>query len=471
MLLAGLLAGSIQAQNSKLRYDRLLKSEGSAFYRVPLGLCEDYPEESTTLEIIRNDMGLLKRSGIDLLRISFGWDGIEGAKDEYDWLFWDDFVKMAVDEYGITLIPYIAYTPLWNSTNDDPNDSWHFPPKDFDEFGEFVFDLVTRYKDQIKSWELWNEPDIWIFWAGNHEQFAKLIQIGSEAVRRADPDAVVVLGGLAHDTGWLKTLFRDHDVSRHVDVVNMHNYYETWVGYPMEDIVDYIHTVDDIVQRYGDGQTLWMAEVGYSTYRSGSRVSDGYSAYYDYEHTRPYQAVDVVRRLTAALSTAKLSAIAWYEIKDLNPGELTIGDFENNGNLGVALATHEAKPAEHALAFFNRLTSEPMRVIDSEIRVTRAAKSDAHVHAFEQEDGDVLVVGWLQTMVPGTRGDVGEGDHVDSREEAVLVSIPRSLTGSAVVYDEMGGKKEFDQISRGADSTDLTLALTGGRVYILHISK
>ena len=404
LLLSGLLAAPLPAQSLHPRYDRLLRSDDATFYTVPIGLCEDYPEESTTLEIIRADMELLKRSGIDLLRISFGWDGVEGAKDQYDWLFWDDFVKMAVDEYGITLIPYIAYTPVWNSTNEDPNHSWHFPPKDYDEFGEFVFDLVTRYKDRIQSWELWNEPDIWIFWAGDHEQFARLIQIGSDAVRRADPDAVVVLGGLAHDTGWLETLFRDHDVSRYVDVVNMHNYYETWVGNPMEDIAGYINTVADIVRQHGDGQTLWMAEVGYSTYRAGPRVSDGYSAYYDYEHTRSYQAVDLVRRLAASLSTGKLSAVAWYEIKDLNPGEATIGDFENNGSLGVASASHVAKPAEHALSFFNRLTSEPMRSIDGEVFVTRPVRSDAHVHAFEQEDGDVIVVGWLQTMVPGGRG-------------------------------------------------------------------
>ncbi len=68
------------------------------------------------METIRKDFELLKSCGIDLLRVSFGWDAIENEKDKYDWLFWDDFVKIAVEEYGITLVPYICYMPRWNST-------------------------------------------------------------------------------------------------------------------------------------------------------------------------------------------------------------------------------------------------------------------------------------------------------------------------------------------------------------------
>src|SRR5450759_3346341 len=106
------------AQEKKLMYDQLRRPQGPVYYHIPIGLFEDYPEETTTLEIIRNDMELLKRSNVKLLRISFGWDAIEAQKDKYDWLFWDDFVKIAVEEYGITLIPYICYTPSWNSTGD-----------------------------------------------------------------------------------------------------------------------------------------------------------------------------------------------------------------------------------------------------------------------------------------------------------------------------------------------------------------
>ncbi|HUF10623.1 MAG TPA: hypothetical protein VMO47_14985 [Rhodothermales bacterium] len=469
--------------------DRLFRTQDDNYFHTPLGLCEDYPEESTTLEIIEGDLDLLNETGIDLLRISFGWDGIEGEKDQYDWLFWDDFVQSAVDKHGVTLIPYICYTPLWNSTTDDINNSWHYPPKDYEEFGEFVYDLVSRYKDRIKTWEIWNEPDIWIFWAGNQEEFARLLKTGSEAVRRADPEAKVVMGGLANDTEWLESLFRDHGVSPYVDVVNIHNYFETWAGKPLEDVAGYVHEVARIVDAHGDAQAIWMAEVGYSTFRDSSFVSDKYSAYYEYEHTPEYQAVDLIRRVTTALSTQKLSALAWYEIKDLQPGEETIGDFGNNGNLGIVWPDYTPKPAQQALKFFNRLMASPSRTLPATIETEEArrdlpvdlpatietddtaANLTPVVHAFDQADGDVIIVGWLPTFDPHRTHRPGRGMHKDERSQTVKVNLPLGVAESGLLYNELGESKPFDAISTEGSRSTITVTLKGGSIAILEMKK
>jgi hypothetical protein len=464
----GLVAAPALAQPA--HYARLLRDDAADFFHVPLGLCEDYPEETTTAAIYNADFDLLDRAGIDLLRISFGWDGIEATEDTYDWLFWDDYVRTAVDEHGITLIPYIMYTPQWASRNKDNNFYWRTPPEDFAEFGEFVFDLVTRYKDRIHSWELWNEPDIEWYWTGTPEEFARYVKIGADAVRRADPDATVILGGIAYQPDFIRTLFKDHGVSPYVDVVNMHNYYETWHHGPVENIGEYIRRVDEVVERYGDGQPLWMAEVGYSTVREGARVSDDYTAYYAYEHTPAYQAVQLVKTVTAAFATDRLSALAWYEIKDLPPADAVIGD-NNNRNLGVAHADHTAKPAEHALAFINRLYAEPMRSIDDEVAFARAAESDVVVHTFEQEDGDLLVVGWLQTRRVGEQNDVGDGMHADTRREAVEVTIPRATAGTATFYNELGEQMAYPNHRHEGETTTVWGEMEGGKVYIIHVAK
>ena len=454
-----------------LMYDQLTRPEGATYYHVPLGLCEDYPEETTTAAVYNADFGLLDATGIDLLRISFGWDAIESAEDEYDWLFWDDFVETAVDEHGLTLVPYVAYTPQWNSTNTDEAYFWRSPPVDYDEFGEFMFDLVSRYKDRIKTWELWNEPDIEWYWTGPAEDFARFIKIGADAVRRADPEATVVLGGIAHDPEYLLQLFRDYGLSDYVDVVNMHNYYETWAMNPLEDIGRYVDRMDEIVERYGDGQPLWMAEVGYSTFRKDAYVSTSYDAYYDYEHTPAFQAVQLVRTVTAALATDKLSALAWYEVKDLPHTDEVIGDTDNNKFLGVAYADHTLKPAAHALAFVNRFYREPMRSLDREVTFARAADSDVVVHAFEQEDGDVIVAAWLQTRRIGEQNDVGEGMHEDTRQESIQVVVPRELRGPLTRYDELGDSQADDERYYVDGRAIVTLTLEGGQVVLVHLAK
>lgn len=469
-----IMAGCAQQpvdHTDKLIYDQLLRPESAEYYHVPIGLCEDYPEETTTMEIIRGDMELLKRTDIDLLRISFGWDGIETAKDQYEWLFWDDYVKMAVEDYDVTLIPYICYTPMWNSTGDSIN-YWNHIPEDFEEFGEFMGDLVNRYKNYIKTWELWNEPDIKIYWSGTAEEYARLVKIGSAAVRKADPEAIVVLGGIAHRPEWLLELFRDHDISSYVDIVNIHNYYETWSPHALEDMDEYVDEVHDIVAEYGDGQAIWMAEVGYSSYRgAGGRVSDSYTAYYDYEHTPEFQAVQLIRTLTLALSTDKLAAITWYEIKNLPQSEDVIGDEYNNRYLGVANYDFKPKPAEKALTFFNKLFSAEYKSIDADLLVQRKLDSHSEIHGFQTREGDVIVVGWLKTNFPGRKPDES-GQVKDTREETVSIELPMVLAGTATQYDELGNSTEFTRVEVSDTSTTLNdIALKGGEVVIVKVTK
>jgi Cellulase (glycosyl hydrolase family 5) len=459
------------AQQLPPGYDRLFRPADAALYHVPIGLCEDYPEETTTPEIIRGDMEFLKRRGINLLRISFGWDGIETARGEYNWLFWDEYVRMASEDYGITLIPYICYTPPWNSTGDTTN-YWNHTPKDYEAFGTFVETLVNRYKKRIKTWELWNEPDIDAYWSGSAADLARLTKIGAQAVRRADPTAKIVLAGLAHRTEFTRELFRDHGISPFVDVVNCHSYFETWSGEPLEKLPDYINTLTDIIATYGNHQSLWMAEVGYSTFRRpDGYVSSSYMATYDYEHTLRYQAVALWRTLTLLLSTEKVAAIAWYELKDLPPQENVIGDV-NNRNLGVAFVGYAPKPAAQALSFFNRFFGQKSASLDNDVTVSKSLNSESVVHAFRMGDGTVAVIGWLKTNIRGKVLDGPKGNLTDRRVETLGLSVPASGKISAAWFDELGNERPatIGQPSHGRIAIP-GFTLKGGEITILRISK
>jgi hypothetical protein len=468
-----LLPFVLYSQTENLLYDQLMKPQDAVYYHVPVGLCEDYPEEKTTSEIIRADFEFLKKHDVKLLRISFGWDAIEEKKDNYNWLFWDEFVKTAVEEYQITLIPYICYTPQWISKGKtDTLFFWNYPAEDFNQFGKFMKTLVTRYKKWIKTWELWNEPDISIYWQGSVEEFAEFTKIGAKAVKDADPEAKVVCAGIAYDPNFTLKLFRDYGVSPYVDIINMHNYYETWHRHPVESIVEYINEVYDVVWRYGNNQSLWMAEVGYSTFRKGSYVSSSYQAYYDYEHTPEYQAIDLIKRLTLAVSTEKLAAIAWYEIKDLPKTDEVIGDEYNNRYLGVAYPDHKPKPAAQALQFFNQLFSEKYRCIDRNLTIDKKLGSDSEVHAFETRSGDVILVGWIKTVVPGDRSQDKSGMVKDNRSEKVSLKIPLTLSGKVTQFNEQGESHEFSGYRRENNQIIINdLHLRGGDVTILRFQK
>jgi hypothetical protein len=464
--------GDLFGQKEKLIYDKITQKRSGEYYHMPVGLCEDYPEETTTMEIIRNDFEFLKKNGINLLRISFGWDAIEEEQGKYDWLFWDDYVKMAVDEYGITLVPYVCYIPQWNSTGaEDTLFFWNYPPKDYNAWGVFMKELVNRYKDRIHTWELWNEPDISIYWQGTRKDFAEFVKIGARGVREADPDAKTVLGGLAYDPYFLLHMFRDYGLSPYIDIVNIHNYYETWHRHPIEDITTYINEMHDVIWRYGDNQPLWMFEVGYSTFRKNARVSEVYDAYYVHEHSPEYQAVQLFKTLVLIASTENIEAVAWYELKDLTPQDEVIGDNDNNRHLGVAYSDWKPKPATTSLTFFNRLFSQPYKSIDHQLRTDAPVGSDVELHGFQLQDGSIILTAWLKNNVPGRSGDDRSGKVVDNRKETISVSLPFEHSGDVLLYDELGNEKKFATAANNGNNTEIKdIQLQGSKLTILKLN-
>ena len=76
---------------------------------------------------------------------------------------------------------------------------WAYPPKDYNKWGELVYQWVKhsvdRYgKKEVESWywEVWNEPNG--YWKGTMDEYIKLYDYSAEAVKRALPTAKI--GGL-----------------------------------------------------------------------------------------------------------------------------------------------------------------------------------------------------------------------------------------------------------------------------------
>ncbi len=360
---------------------------------VPIGLCEDYPEESRSMDEVRRDIALMASAGIRVLRVSIGWDGLEPARGHYDLEFWDAFFA-AMGAAGIRVIPYIAYTPRWASTGAG-DDFWRYPPADLEAFGATVGMLARRYRGRVLSWEIWNEPDNRDYWRGSVAQFAALLGAGARAVRAADPAAQVVFGGVAGHPAFVAEVMARPELGALVDVINAHAYFETWNPDPLESLPAYVRAFSPVL---GQGaRSLWLAEVGYSNHRQGAAVSGDVQARFDYEHTLAFQAVALVRTVTLALAQPPVSLLAWYEMKDPPAGAPMIGD-DNNRHLGVAFSDWRPKPALAALALVQRLFGHGFRRLDGALRARRDPGSRAEVHAFLTPAGEAVVIAWIPTV-------------------------------------------------------------------------
>jgi hypothetical protein len=417
--------------------DRAAIATGQPWRQVPLGLCEDYPEETRSRAEVEQDLALLARAGTSVLRVSIGWDGVEPQRGHYDFAFWDDFVARA-SERGIRLIPYVAYTPAWN-VEGQPEDSWHQAPRDQRAFGALMERLAQRYRGRIASWELWNEPDNADYWRGSVAAYASLLREGAAGVRRGNPRAQVVSGGLAGRVDFLRELFAQPGVGAAIDVINVHAYYETWNGEPLERLPGYLTEVAGAARAIG-GRPIWLAEVGYSNHRRGALVSPYVRADYAYEHTLPFAAVALTRTVTLALASPEVQLIAWYELKDPRAGATQIGD-DNNRHLGVAFNDHRPKPAFAALAALARLFGAGHRALAGMKVSSDQSDVPREVHGFLLPDGSALVVAWIPTHPRGaatTSGARGDGQATDDRRVRLQLSLPCAGGRGGRLLDEAG---------------------------------
>jgi len=55
-------------------------------------------------------------------------------------------------------------------------------------FTDFLKPFVAYYKDRIKFWEVWNEPDQGWVWLGGQDLYAILLRDAARAIKEADPD-------------------------------------------------------------------------------------------------------------------------------------------------------------------------------------------------------------------------------------------------------------------------------------------
>ena len=367
-------------------------------------------------------------------------------------------------EYHIVLAPYVCYTPEWLATQKE--NFWRQPPRDLKPFGAFVYAIARRYRGKVASWEIWNEPDNHEFWEGTVDQFAELEKEGIQAVHRADPKAVVVLGGMAgsYPTPFFKTLKTQYHIEDYVDVVNFHGYNETWSRDHLE---DYARQIDSMAAELPEPEgtpDLWQAEFGYSDFRFPPNTETYVPVLYNYEHTPAYQAIALFKAHVIGLATGRLSLTAWYRINDLHPSQNVIGD-DNNKFLGVLDVAGKPKPAFYALRFYNRLFDQPTRSLDDRVTIQKPDGSQSVVHCFEKKNGNLVVAAWLRSSRPEEVAGTS-GQATDTRQEQISLTLPKSFVGAAF-YRENGDTAQSVAVLQGNALTNVTLR--GGQIFIAEL--
>ena len=452
---------------NRFTHSRQANIDARGFYFMPTAIGDDYFDGASPPDRVRRHLRTARRFGAKYLRCAFSWNGIEKEQGKYDWTFWDAVVA-AAEQNRIGLIPYVAYTPQWAAR--DAKDFWKQPPRDPKLYADFMNRIAARYRGRIASWEIWNEPDNKDYWTGTADEFAELVKAAAPSIRVADPQAVLVLGGVAYGPGeFFRRLLMDYHVDRYLDVVAMHAYPETWLNERVEAMFQqWVPDVQQMIAADCSGADLWINEMGYADYRFQPNAASVYGVdiFYKYEHTRSYQAAMLFKFHVMALASQQVSLTGWYRIDDFPATETRLGPDLVNFHLGVLDARGHQKPAFYAMRLFNRLFRTPSVLVNRSL--VRPTESQSVVNVFRTKDARIVVVAWLRSS---TAAEVrnNTGALTDTRSELVTAGLPCGRARLLRYYD-LQGRRPQRREARLHDRSLNDIRLRGDEMFIAELA-
>ncbi|GAB4445138.1 MAG: hypothetical protein Kow0031_27630 [Anaerolineae bacterium] len=151
-------------------------------------------------EIADRDLKLIEDAGFRWVKQEFPWREIEGAgKGQWNWAN-TDRVMNQIDAHGLKVIARLGVQPGWAAGVPLPEIG---PPDNLQDFYDYVFAVASRYQGRVEAYQIWNEPNLAREWGGrppSPAEYTELLKTGYQAIKAADPNAIVISAGMAPTT-------------------------------------------------------------------------------------------------------------------------------------------------------------------------------------------------------------------------------------------------------------------------------
>lgn len=143
----------------------------------------------------------LRQSGFGWVRQRLDWGLLEPAPGRYAWQISDGLLQ-EISAAGLIPVIVLDGSPAWARVPVDvaPIANPLAPPADPATFARFVAAFASRYRNSLRYYQLWDEPNIAPHWGNRMIEpvaYAQLLKASVPALRAADPDAVVISAALA----------------------------------------------------------------------------------------------------------------------------------------------------------------------------------------------------------------------------------------------------------------------------------
>ena len=289
------------------------------------------------------DARLMEGAFTRYAREEFEWNRVEPRNGYFEWFKFDRAVAVAKAR-NVDVVGKLVYTADWASSapaGTAAADVRYYPPKDINDWNDYVRQTVNRYKDSVKVWEVWNEPNIDKYWkpAPSAAGYATLLKSANSIIKAASPDSTVLVGGLANGLpeAYMNSMI-SNGAGNSFDGVAVHMYVN---GAPEPSIIDsWMTGAKSYMARKLPGKSLWITEVGWTTCGScTTKVSEEEQAQY-------------LSRFMIEAANQGIKSVLWFNLRELGTSTSSIDNY------GLVQKDGRLKPAYVALARFGAATVE-----------------------------------------------------------------------------------------------------------------
>jgi Tol biopolymer transport system component len=273
---------------------------------------------------------LVRDMGFGWAKEYTNWETVEPQPGQYRWDDPDNIVA-ALGGYNLHILMRVHGTPAWAR----PAGTFlSYPPDDMANFGHFMEALATRYKGKVAAYEIWNEPNLdyeWGYLKPDPTRYVAMLKAGYQAVKKVDPQALVISAGLATtgegsatamgDLAFLKGMY-DAGARGSFDALGSHPYA---YGHDPDTVDPWGLSLSRVVQQRevmvanGDAATpVWITEAGWVLRTNWNLVEHASSAVDEAQQAqylaRAYQKTRAEWPWVKALFLFNLdfSSVPWY---------------------------------------------------------------------------------------------------------------------------------------------------------------
>jgi hypothetical protein len=325
------------------------------------------------------------------------WWRVEPEKGRF---VWHDVEIDELRHRGFLVFANLGHPPRWAGRDQGQRQGGGWtpaPPRDVAEWEDYVFRTVEHYRSRIQHWEVWNEPYWKGFFTGTPEEYAALLKAAYGAIKRADPQAVVV-GGCFTPTeeAWTQRVLAAGALE-FMDALSYHIYWSPPLTESTEPgvapvIAKQVERFKDLMRQHGRVKPIYMTEGGIRCPPFASWLPpDGFerSAPFGSEAGagEPLTSVDaaggLVRGMVEMLSAGVEKTFYYYSggVSGATPW------FSTVVNGSYVLLDYEGRPKPTMMAYS---ALESFLAGTKPVRVTR--QGGLSVHLFSRDEGAVAVV-------------------------------------------------------------------------------